>query len=171
MFNNENFFSAATTNPEASGTYGTLYINSFLKVALDLQSRIRKPSKRKEGVDPLLPITPARPPRTIPVPVAPVSFSSRRIQGSQNRAAATIPVSRHRQTASWSPPSQSISTTISDAATSPITTKVCPHVIQQQFRYRRRSEEGIRKARLTFSVWFSITIWFIWFSVTSCRAS
>ena len=90
MFNNENFFSAATTNPEASGTYGTLYINSFLKVALDLQSRIRKPSKRKEGVDPLLPITPARPPRTIPVPVAPVSFSSRRIQGSQNRAAATI---------------------------------------------------------------------------------
>ena len=91
VLNNENFFSAAVAlNPEASGMYGTLYINSLFKIDLDLPGRIRKPSKRKEGADPLLPITPARPPRTIPVPVAPVSFSSRRIQGSQNRAAATI---------------------------------------------------------------------------------
>ena len=69
--------------------YGTLYINPLLKIDLD-PGHVRKPSKRKEGVDPLLPITPARFPRTIPVPVAPVSFSSRCIQGSQNRAAATI---------------------------------------------------------------------------------
>jgi hypothetical protein len=82
MLNNENFFSAAL-NPESSSMYGTLYINPLLKISLDLQagSRIRKPSKRKEGVDPLLPITPARPPLT---------FASRRIQGSQNRAAAAV---------------------------------------------------------------------------------
>jgi hypothetical protein len=69
-----------------------LYIihKKILKNSLDLQGRIRKPSKRKEGVDPLLPITPARPPKTIPVPFAPVSFASRRIQGSQNRAAAAV---------------------------------------------------------------------------------
>jgi hypothetical protein len=58
------------------------------KISLDLQGRIRKPSKRKEGVDPLLPITPARPPKTIPPPPGP--FASRRIQGSQNRAAAAV---------------------------------------------------------------------------------
>lgn len=77
------FFSAAALNPEASGMYGTLYINSLTKNSLDLQpeGRTRKPSKRKEGIDPLLPITPARPP---------VSFASRRIQGSQNRAAAAV---------------------------------------------------------------------------------
>ena len=73
--NNEKFFSAAATNPKASATYGILYINFFLKVALELQSHICKPSKRN---------------RTIPVPVAPVSFSSRCIQGYQNQAAATI---------------------------------------------------------------------------------
>ena len=75
VLNNENFFSAAATNPEASVTYGILYINFFLKVALDLQSHIPKPSKQN---------------RTIPVPISPVSFSSCCIQGSQNRAAATI---------------------------------------------------------------------------------
>ena len=75
------FFSAVALNPEATSMYSTLYINSLIKISLDLQGCIWKPSKRKEGVDPLLPITPARPP---------VSFSSRRIQGSQNQAAAAV---------------------------------------------------------------------------------
>ena len=44
-----------------------IYKFSF-KISLDLQGRIRKPSKRKDGIDPLLPITPARPPKTIPPP-------------------------------------------------------------------------------------------------------
>jgi hypothetical protein len=76
------FFSAAL-NPEASGMYCLffIYIISLIKISLDIQGRIRKPSKRKEGIDPLLPITPAR-------PLA--SFASRRIQGSQNRAAAAV---------------------------------------------------------------------------------
>lgn len=104
VLNNEKFFSAAAAlNSEASGMYGTLNINSLLKFALDLPSRIRKPSKRKEGVDPLLPITPARPPKTIPVPIAPVSFASRRIQGSQNRAAATILFTPRRSRANTGP--------------------------------------------------------------------
>ena len=83
------FSAAFALNPEAYGMYGTLYINPLLKIDLD-PGHVLKPSKQKEGVNPLLPITPARPPRTIPVPVAPVSFSSHRIQGPQNRAAATI---------------------------------------------------------------------------------
>jgi hypothetical protein len=76
------FFSVLNPSSEASGSmYSTLYINYFIKNSLDIQGRVRKPSKRKEGIDPLLPITPARPP---------VSFASRRIQNSQNRAAAAV---------------------------------------------------------------------------------
>ncbi|KAF8812618.1 hypothetical protein BYT27DRAFT_7182580, partial [Phlegmacium glaucopus] len=63
-----------------------------------LESRIRKPSKRQQGIDPLLPITPARPKastRTIPVPVPPTSFASRQIQVSQNQVAATVLFTPH----------------------------------------------------------------------------
>ena len=80
------FFSAAL-NPDSEtsgiiGMYGTLYINSLFNFFLDLQGRIWKPSKQKDGIDPLLPITPARPPN--------ISFASRCIQGSQNQAAAAV---------------------------------------------------------------------------------
>jgi hypothetical protein len=82
VLNSEIFLSAALNSDlEASGMYGTLYINSLIKISLDRQGRIRIPSKRKEGIDPLLPITPARPPG---------SFASRRIQDSPNRAAAAV---------------------------------------------------------------------------------
>lgn len=62
------------------------------KFSLDLQvqGRIWKPSKRKEGVDPLLPITPAKPAAKTNPPPPPGPYASRRIQGSQNRAAAAV---------------------------------------------------------------------------------
>lgn len=72
-----------------------MYISSLPDFSLDLQSRIRKPSKRQQGIDPLLPITPAKVPKAIPVPLPAVSFASRQIQGSQNRAAAAVLFTPH----------------------------------------------------------------------------
>ena len=62
------FFFPAALNPEATGMYARIIYKFPFKISLDLQGRIRKPSKRKDGIDPLLPITPARPPKTIPPP-------------------------------------------------------------------------------------------------------
>jgi hypothetical protein len=60
------------------------------------QGRIRKPSKRQQGLDPVIPLTPA-PPKTkarsqqqIPVTPLLTSFASRQIQASRNQAAATV---------------------------------------------------------------------------------
>jgi hypothetical protein len=60
--------------------------------ALD-HPRIRKPSKRQQGIDPLLPITPARAraaPSAIPIPIPHVSFALHQIQHSRNRVAAAV---------------------------------------------------------------------------------
>ena len=76
--------------------YARIIYKFPFKISLDLQGRIRKPSKRMEGVDPLLPITPARPPKTIPPP-PPGPFASRRIKGSQNQAAAAVLFTPHKQ--------------------------------------------------------------------------
>lgn len=71
----------------------------FSKFIVEPQTRVRKPSKRLLEIDPLAPITPARPkakgrqqnPAPItPTPLPPTSFASRRIQASQNQLAATV---------------------------------------------------------------------------------
>jgi len=71
----------------------------FPKFIVEPQTRIRKPSKRLLELDPLAPITPARPKakgrQKDPAPVTPAllpptSFASRQIQASQNRLAATV---------------------------------------------------------------------------------
>ena len=73
---------------------------------VDLPPRIRKPSKRLQEIDPLAPITPARPKptrRQQPAPTTPVcptghphvTFASRQIQSSQNRLAAAVLFTPH----------------------------------------------------------------------------
>jgi hypothetical protein len=66
-------------------------------MSLDLPPRVRQPSKRQQGLDPVVPLTPAPPKITqqrqkqVPkTPTYPSSFTSRRIQQSQNRTAARV---------------------------------------------------------------------------------
>lgn len=78
----------------------------FAHNSLDLPTRVRKPSKRQQGLDPVVPLTPAPAPRTksrpqiptTPLPPAPSSFVSRQIHKSQNqfnRTAARVLFTPH----------------------------------------------------------------------------
>src|SRR5271156_5371015 len=83
----------------------------FAHTSLDLPTRVRKPSKRQQGLDPVVPLTPAPAPKTksrpqIPTeisttplpPPAPSSFVSRQIHKSQNqfnRTAARVLFTPH----------------------------------------------------------------------------
>jgi hypothetical protein len=69
----------------------------FAHTSLDLPTRVRKPSKRQQGLNPVVPLTPAPAPKTkshpqippktptTPLPPAPSSFVSHQIHKSQNR--------------------------------------------------------------------------------------
>lgn len=87
----KNFVDTTSSEPQREWQY--TYIHAFPKFVLEPQTRIRKPSKRLQAVDPLAPITPVPPRAKVQrkVPETPMTkFAARRIRGSQNKKAARV---------------------------------------------------------------------------------